>query len=298
MRRGDYAWRVGRVAWVLQYLALLLPFAMSMLSGVDSGIRLPPVYWNSSNTMFQGSNNDNIIEAHIGDSIEIYCPHYKDDSGAWEYYIVYMVDQLNYETCVINNTQQKFKILNCSKPNSTEPHYYTLWILDFQSIPGNPDFKEGESYFFISTSGGQKSNIDNQFEGMCKTHNMRMILQVKPKDDVGVTSQPATLQSSKRSTQRTSTAAAVNTTSAASSTVATTTIQSTISTTRVTDKPPPEQSVATNDGFPADNVIHVGVDRKNEGTITDSGSFSATFCASASLWTSLTLWTICIVLLL
>lgn len=64
------------------------------------------------------------------------------------------------------------------------------------------------------------------------------------------------------------------------------------------DKPPPEQSVATNDGFPADNVIHVGVDRKNEGTITDSGSFSATFCASASLWTSLTLWTICIVLLL
>ncbi|KAK7491420.1 hypothetical protein BaRGS_00017249, partial [Batillaria attramentaria] len=46
---GECVWRVGRVAWVVQYLALLLPFAMSMVSVVDSGVRLPPIYWNSSN---------------------------------------------------------------------------------------------------------------------------------------------------------------------------------------------------------------------------------------------------------
>ena len=54
MRRG---WEclgvrgVGRVACALHYLALLLPFAMSMVSVVDSGVRRPSVYWNSSNSM-------------------------------------------------------------------------------------------------------------------------------------------------------------------------------------------------------------------------------------------------------
>jgi len=54
MRRGGECFGVcgvGRVAWVLHYLALLLPFAMSMVSVVDSGVRRPPVYWNSSNAM-------------------------------------------------------------------------------------------------------------------------------------------------------------------------------------------------------------------------------------------------------
>ncbi|KAL8565825.1 hypothetical protein ACOMHN_052679 [Nucella lapillus] len=41
----------GRVPWAVHYLVLLLPLAMSMVSLVDSGIRRPPVYWNTSNTM-------------------------------------------------------------------------------------------------------------------------------------------------------------------------------------------------------------------------------------------------------
>ena len=56
---------------------------------------------------------------------------------------------MNYDSCVINDTSQKMKILNCSKPNSTTAHYYTLLVRDFQPIPGIPDFTEGQSYYFI-----------------------------------------------------------------------------------------------------------------------------------------------------
>ena len=59
------------------------------------------------------------------------------------------VDKMNYDSCVINDTSQKMKILNCSKPNSTTAHYYTLLVRDFQPIPGIPDFTEGQSYYFI-----------------------------------------------------------------------------------------------------------------------------------------------------
>lgn len=271
---GDCVWRVGRVAWVVQYLALLLPFAMSMVSVVDSGVRLPPVYWNSTNTMFQSSNNDHVIDVHIGDSIDIICPHYMDDTVAWEYYIIYMVNKSNYEMCVINDTSKWTMILNCSKPNSTRANFYTLLILDFQSIPGNPDFAEGRSYYFISTSGGQKSNIDNQYLGACKTHKMRMIIRVVPPDDSppqGTTLRPVSMQTPVQTNART--------TSTASTTTSTTTRTTTTSATttpvvsKITGRPDDtEERVPGSDGFPGDNVIHVGVGDKNEGTITDNGA--------------------------
>ncbi|XP_076472114.1 uncharacterized protein LOC143301605 [Babylonia areolata] len=280
MRRGgrDRLLGVGRVAWVLHYLVLLLPLAMSMVSLVDSGVRRPPVYWNSSNTMFHSSNNDHVIHVNIGDTVDIICPHYSDlpyPSKSFEYYVIYMVDKIEYDTCVINDTSQKLKILNCSRPLGTNATSYTMLVLDFQPIQGIPDFHEGKSYYFISTSGGGEKEINNQYQGACYTDRMKIILRVIPRDN----SKPATTRSPSTVTGGGGGGRQTPRTTPTTPTTTTTTPRPTSTTRRSTTSPfkRPTGKPGGGDGFPidqGDNVIHVGGGGgdKNEGTITDSGA--------------------------
>ncbi|XP_070199549.1 ephrin-B2-like isoform X2 [Littorina saxatilis] len=244
---------------------------IAWISPVSSTNKLYTMYWNSTNPMFHSDNNDHVIDINLGDSIDIICPHYTDHTTPYEYYIVYMVDKMNYDSCVINDTTQKMKIINCSRPNTTKPHFFTLLVRDYQPIPGIPDFSEGESYYFISTSGGQEKELDNQYQGACYSQKMKMILRVVPPDNsrpVATTRRPSTTQSGTVRPGRPTTTTTTTTPSTSTTTRTTTTLP------KSTGKPDGNGPGAG--GFPADNVIHVGDGGgdKNEGTITDNGAVS------------------------
>ncbi|XP_012938587.1 ephrin-B2 [Aplysia californica] len=140
------------------------------------------VFWNSTANTFDRNNDDHIIEVNLHDRVQIICPHYSDGSvpsSQWEYYLIYKVDKVDYDNCVIDAPREKQLIGNCSRPEKRWA--VTLPIFELQSVPGIPDFVLGEDYYFISTSGGRRFNMNNQFEGACKTHNMKMIIQVRRK---------------------------------------------------------------------------------------------------------------------
>ncbi|XP_067655734.1 ephrin-B2-like isoform X3 [Haliotis asinina] len=169
-----------RMPWFIQYYMILLPLAMSMVAMVDSGRKLPPIHWNSTNSMFIVSNRDNEIDIKLSDSIDIICPTYPPGTNVsqMEYYIIYMVGKLEYDSCIINNRSKAKLLIKCTVPLARPPLLYTLLIKQFQSIPGNPDFQPGKKYYFITTSGGAIHEINNQYDGACRKRNMRLILNV------------------------------------------------------------------------------------------------------------------------
>ncbi|XP_064601925.1 ephrin-B1-like isoform X2 [Liolophura sinensis] len=185
-----------RMPWLLHYLFLLLPLAMSMVAVVDSGgKRLPAVHWNSSNPMFLISNNDHVIDVNNNDMLEIVCPKYNENTPEYlrEYYIVYMVKKSEYEACTIYNRTEARLIVNCSEP--TQNRIFTLYIQSFGGIPSMPDFESGHTYYFISTSTGRKAGLANQVEGACTHQGMKMMLRVccdstKTTKTIRVTSHP------------------------------------------------------------------------------------------------------------
>ncbi|KAK6192657.1 hypothetical protein SNE40_004091 [Patella caerulea] len=120
------------------------------------------------------------MNVNFGDTIDIICPQYPVSSNpdTREYYVVYMVNKTEYDECVINEKSQVTYLLNCSNPINDPPFIYTLLIMGFQSIPGNPDFASGKSYYFITTSNGGPSEMNNQYKGVCDSKNMKMMLNV------------------------------------------------------------------------------------------------------------------------
>ncbi|KAL8596509.1 hypothetical protein ACOMHN_053317 [Nucella lapillus] len=230
---------------------------------------------------FYASNNDHVIDVNLDDSIDIICPHYRGPptpANPYEYYIIYRVEKRNYDKCVINDTAKKMKILNCSTPNSEKPTRYTMLIVNIQPIQGNPDFHEGNSYYFISTSGGRRQEISNQYLGACHSRRMKMILRVIPRNNTkpATTRSPSTTSGGGVGTPRTTPTIPTPTTTTPRPT--TSTKRSTTLYVRPTAQPGGGGGGAGGgggDGFPnGDNVIIVGGGGgdKNEGTITDNAA--------------------------
>ncbi|KAK7491463.1 hypothetical protein BaRGS_00017292 [Batillaria attramentaria] len=236
-----------------------------------------------ADVLFHSSNNDHVIDVHIGDSVDFFCPHYTDNSVAWEYYVIYMVNKSNYEMCVINDTSKWIRILNCSRPNA--PQYYTLYIYDFQPVPGNPDFIQRLEPSTVANLLGTRSDLllgETEHRVDYCAHStptqpappsppgLLNLFDPLPPDvfllssvDLSASQQPRVsivfryfhrpladkAQSLYRRPQR-------------------------VIVQVPGDK---DEHVPGSDGFPGDNVIHVGVGDKNEGTITDSGAPCLTF---------------------
>ncbi|BFZ05092.1 hypothetical protein BsWGS_08131 [Bradybaena similaris] len=237
-----------------------------------------------SSSRFQSNNNDHIIDVNLGDRLNIVCPHYEDRTvpmSQWEYYLIYMVSSENYEVCVINDTHKKIPILNCTNPESKK--FFTMLIFEFQPIPGIPDFQMGQNYYFITTSGGRLFNINNQYEGACKEHQMKMMLRVRPKTTDGVNNPPSNVNENNNhptaqlKTTLTMTTTTTTTTLTTASTTATT--EASKSTARRPSKNNPNDKTGEGDnvpgfdGFPNDDtVIHAGEGPNiNSGIIADNG---------------------------
>ncbi|KAK6192656.1 hypothetical protein SNE40_004091 [Patella caerulea] len=218
------------------------------------------------------------MNVNFGDTIDIICPQYPVSSNpdTREYYVVYMVNKTEYDECVINEKSQVTYLLNCSNPINDPPFIYTLLIMGFQSIPGNPDFASGKSYYFITTSNGGPSEMNNQYKGVCDSKNMKMMLNVCCADSNQATPKPNN-NNNKASTTRHPT-----TTRSTPSTSSSTT--STVTTTQKLLYPKTDSDNHPSDNLIDENVIHAN-GPKNTGLISDNDSNSIAFSYSLLLVT-------------
>ncbi|CAF1421857.1 unnamed protein product [Rotaria magnacalcarata] len=132
------------------------------------------VEWNSSNPFFS-SNNTFILNARLGDTIDFFCPYY-NESTSTEYNTLYLVSKIDYHLCLTENYQP---LLVCDQSHSLKRLMYTLSISKYLPYPTIPEFQDGNSYYFISTSNGEKNGIYQKYDGLCRTKNLRFIIDVQ-----------------------------------------------------------------------------------------------------------------------
>jgi hypothetical protein len=136
------------------------------------------IYWNSSNTLF---HNSGFLTVYLGDLIDFICPHYEQDH--WheqdeliEYNTLYLVNENDYHHC---NTRNYQPLLRCNRPFDEQPLIYTLSISRYLPYPNVPEFDDGQFYYFISTSTGSYSQMDQRHDGLCRTKSMKLIINVE-----------------------------------------------------------------------------------------------------------------------
>ncbi|ESN98294.1 hypothetical protein HELRODRAFT_177176 [Helobdella robusta] len=87
-----------------------------------------------------------------------------------------LVSENDYRNCIMYNEREALLVLNCSHPYSKRR--YTILFESYPSIPNAPEYKTGESYYFITTSTGNHHGLNNVYHGACRQHNMRIKIKV------------------------------------------------------------------------------------------------------------------------
>ena len=133
------------------------------------------IHWNSSNILFHSFG---FITVYLGDLIDFLCPYYENEYSNIniEYNTLYLVNEYDYYYC---NTTNYNPLIKCNKPFDNQRLIYTLSISKYLPYPNMPEFIDGQSYYFISTSNGQKTGINQKFDGLCRTKNFRFIIDVQ-----------------------------------------------------------------------------------------------------------------------
>ncbi|CAF1164017.1 unnamed protein product [Rotaria sp. Silwood1] len=157
----------------LKYVYLLLSL-ISLSSCQNRRRQNYQIEWNSSNSFFQ-SNTTFILNVRLGDTIDFLCPYY-NQSLSVEYNTLYLVSKIDYHLCLTENYQP---LIQCDQPYNSKRLIYTLSISKYLPYPNMPEFLDNHSYYFISTSNGQKTGINQKFDGLCRTKNFRLILDVQ-----------------------------------------------------------------------------------------------------------------------
>lgn len=132
-------------------------------------------YWNSSNQIFDSFA---FLTVSIGDLIDFICPYYENFSSNnhIEYNTLYLVHANDYYNC---NTTNYNPLLICNKPYDNQRLIYTLSISKYLPYPNLPEFDDGQFYYFITTSSGKLTNLNQRSNGLCYTKNMKLIVNVK-----------------------------------------------------------------------------------------------------------------------
>ncbi|KAK6749106.1 hypothetical protein RB195_001608 [Necator americanus] len=139
--------------------------------------RLPDIYWNSTNPIFDVSNTDHVMPVNIGDRVSLLCPRPGDD---YEYSNIYAVSEEEYTHCFLQNPH-----LVGSCHNNTQEVTITVVFRQFTPTPGGMEFEPGRTYYFITTSDGTLSGIDRRKDGLCTERQMKVKFEVQlPKSEV------------------------------------------------------------------------------------------------------------------
>mgnify|MGYP001040509247 CR=1 FL=1 len=129
--------------------------------------------WNSSNIFFQ--SKPSVLNVRLGDSIDFLCPS-SSQSSSIEYNTLYLVSEIDYNLCFTEHYQP---LIRCDQPYSSKPLIYTLSISKYLPYPNMPEFVDGRSYYFISTSTGDKTGLNQTYDGLCLSKNLRLIVDVQ-----------------------------------------------------------------------------------------------------------------------
>lgn len=131
------------------------------------------IEWNSSNIFFQ--SKPSVLNVRLGDTIDFLCP-YQNQSSSIEYNTLYLVSEIDYNLCFTEHYQP---LIHCDQPYSSKRLIYTLSISKYLPYPNMPEFVDGRSYYFISTSNGEKTGLNQKYDGLCRTKNFRLIIDVQ-----------------------------------------------------------------------------------------------------------------------
>jgi len=175
----------GEMGRVLQGM-VLLQMAGNLFSRSDRGgsPRVADLYWNTTNSIFQISNTDHIIDVNKGvvghqyDRVNIICPYYTSSEGQrrGERHIIYSVGREDYDLCRVTGTSPR-QVAQCTHPG--ERQIYTISFRSFSPMPGSLEFEPGKDYYFISTS---RPGMLNSLEGgYCAKNNMKVTFKVAPR---------------------------------------------------------------------------------------------------------------------
>lgn len=156
----------------------LLMCSMSLLCWTSHHRQHLQFHWNSSNPIFQSSG---FLTVYLGDLIDFLCPYHVNESlnendEQIEYNTLYLVSENDYHHC---QTLNYHPLLRCHRPFGSQPVIYTLSISKYLPYPNLPEFEDGQFYYFVSTSSGSFSQIDQREAGLCETKNMKLILNVE-----------------------------------------------------------------------------------------------------------------------
>ncbi|XP_076353233.1 ephrin-B1-like isoform X2 [Tachypleus tridentatus] len=165
--------------WIVVFLLLTL---LDIVTLDVMCLRLDDIYWNASNPIFRIDNTDHIIDVNKGnipfeyDQVNIICPVYTPGTDEdVETYIIYNVSKEEYDSCRINNPNPRV-IAVCDKPHQLM--YFTVTFRSFTPQPGGLEFKPGQDYYFISTSGGRLDQLNQRVGGRCASRNMKIVFKV------------------------------------------------------------------------------------------------------------------------
>ncbi|KAL9957684.1 hypothetical protein ACROYT_G034608 [Oculina patagonica] len=142
----------------------------------------PSILWDSKNPIFQTNYS---LAVRSASDVRIVCPNPAMIPIAVEgsipmeklYENLWIVDKQAYDTCAVNTSKYQNRFLmRCDTPRQLR--YFRIVFQPFAAEPSQLVFQKGKDYFFIATSNGRNTSLDQTSGGRCATHNMRMRVYV------------------------------------------------------------------------------------------------------------------------
>lgn len=176
------------------WFVLLVQLLLAVVSINSSVMILPSFSWDPRNKIFSGQvcgGTEKFAHIVVQEGSEIYflCSsaailssiqrNFAEQTNMYEN--MYLVTENEFHRCQIDGTTQNTKkVMDCNTPiNNYALKYHRFWFSDFTTPNGIP-FYAGSTYYFIATSNGSASSLDNTSGGRCLTHNMRVAITVCP----------------------------------------------------------------------------------------------------------------------
>ncbi|XP_071851989.1 ephrin-B2-like isoform X2 [Apostichopus japonicus] len=171
-KKGTFTmdWYLPSPKWMFVINALLLLLHVSVAKTLE------PILWDKH--IFQSNGPDGYrIEASINDVIDIVCPRINDtfQPDRAQYHKFTQVTKSGYDNCNLAMGGGK-TLLRCNRP--FVENQLRLLFQEHTTYPGDPIFKHGRDYYFITTADGTEDGIDQSQGGLCSSHYMKLLVHV------------------------------------------------------------------------------------------------------------------------
>ncbi|RCN25314.1 Ephrin, partial [Ancylostoma caninum] len=116
----------------------------------------------------------------MDDTLRVVCP----DPGSEKRYLkIHKVSALSFTECLLET--QKTLVVTCDGSSSSQKATI-IGVRRYSPLPSSEAllFEPGETYYWISTSNGEKEGINNTQYGVCAADNMRLVIHVRHHSEV------------------------------------------------------------------------------------------------------------------